>query len=87
MQLSNTSYVITAPNFKYFLNHAFETNLSQSHNYYHFLLAQFSLYVHKGGLRPDSFHFYYYHYCTFVIGNTVPLTVALYVLFGEVVIC
>ena len=22
-----------------------------------FLLAQFSLYVHKGGLRPDSFHF------------------------------
>ena len=22
------------------------------------LLAQFSLYVHKGGLKPDSFHFY-----------------------------
>ena len=21
-----------------------------------FLLAQFSLYVHKGGLKPDSFH-------------------------------
>ena len=21
------------------------------------LLAQFSLYVHKGGLKPDSFHF------------------------------
>ena len=23
------------------------------------LLAQFSLYVHKGGLKPDSFHFFY----------------------------
>ena len=23
------------------------------------LLAQFSLYVHKGGLKPDSFHFYF----------------------------
>ena len=22
------------------------------------LLAQFSLYVHKGGIKPDSFHFY-----------------------------
>ena len=22
------------------------------------LLAQFSLYVHKGGLKPDSFHFF-----------------------------
>ena len=24
-------------------------------------LAQFSLYVHKGGLKPDSFHFYFKH--------------------------
>ena len=24
------------------------------------LLAQFSLYVHKGGLKPDSFHFTYH---------------------------
>ena len=23
------------------------------------LLAQFSLYVHKGGLKPDSFHFHF----------------------------
>ena len=23
-------------------------------------LAQFSLYVHKGGLKPDSFHFFFY---------------------------
>ena len=32
-----------------------------SHSYHHpqdVLLAQFSLYVHKSGLKPDSFHFY-----------------------------
>ena len=29
-----------------------------SHNPQEVLLAQFSLYVHKGGLKPDSFHFY-----------------------------
>ena len=28
-----------------------------SHHPQEVLLAQFSLYVHKGGLRPDSFHF------------------------------
>ena len=28
-----------------------------SHHPYEVLLAQFSLYVHKGGLKPDSFHF------------------------------
>ena len=28
-----------------------------SHHPQEFLLAQFSLYVHKGGLKPDSFHF------------------------------
>ena len=31
---------------------------SQSSHYpQEVLLAQFSLYVHKGGLKPDSFHF------------------------------
>ena len=30
-----------------------------SHHSQEVLLAQFSLYVHKGGLKPDSFHFYY----------------------------
>ena len=30
---------------------------SQSHPPQEVLLAQFSLYVHKGGLKPDSFHF------------------------------
>ena len=28
-----------------------------SHHIQEVLLAQFSLYVHKGGLKPDSFHF------------------------------
>ena len=30
-----------------------------SHHPQEVLLAQFSLYVHKGGLKPDSFHFFY----------------------------
>ena len=29
-----------------------------SHHPHEVLLAQFSLYVHKGGLKPDSFYFY-----------------------------
>ena len=29
-----------------------------SHHPQELLLAQFSLYVHKGGLKPDSFHFF-----------------------------
>ena len=32
-----------------------------SHHPQEVLLAQFSLYVHKGGLKPDSFHFYQYN--------------------------
>ena len=30
-----------------------------SHHPQEVLLAQFSLYVHKGGLKPDSFHFHF----------------------------
>ena len=30
-----------------------------SHHPQEVLLSQFSLYVHKGGLKPDSFHFIY----------------------------
>ena len=33
-----------------------------SHHPQEVLLAQFSLYVHKGGLKPDSFHFLVQHY-------------------------
>ena len=31
-----------------------------SHHPQEVLLAQFSLYVHKGGLKPDSFHLIYF---------------------------
>ena len=33
-----------------------------SHHPQEVLLAQFSLYVHKGGLKPDSFHFLSWKY-------------------------
>ena len=33
-----------------------------SHHPQEVLLAQFSLYVHKGGLKPDSFHLYIWQY-------------------------
>ena len=37
-----------------------------SHHPQEVLLAQFSLYVHKGGLKPDSFHFIFLHVvCSF----------------------
>ena len=35
-----------------------------SHHPQEVLLAQFSLYVHKGGLKPDSFHFFLLHWDT-----------------------
>ena len=41
-----------------------------SHHPQEVLLAQFSLYVHKGGLKPDSFLFFYrrgFHDCLRVI--------------------
>ena len=34
-------------------------NTSDIHHPQEVLLAQFSLYVHKGGLKPYSFHFIY----------------------------
>ena len=34
-----------------------EVSSQSSHHPQEVLLAQFSLYVHKGGLKPDSFHF------------------------------
>ena len=36
-----------------------------SHHPQEVLLAQFSLYVHKGGLKPDSFHFIYFRELTY----------------------
>ena len=38
-----------------------------SHHPQEVLLAQFSLYVHKGGLKPDSFHF---SFLTFEAGTS-----------------
>ena len=41
-----------------FESYVWRTVSSQSsHHSQEVLLAQFSLYVHKGGLKPDSFHF------------------------------
>ena len=41
-----------------FESYVWRTVSSQSsHHPQEVLLAQFSLYVHKGGLKPDSFHF------------------------------
>ena len=37
-----------------------------SHHPQELLLAQFSLYVHKGGLKPDSFHFIF---CLLILYN------------------
>ena len=41
-----------------------------SHHPQEVLLAQFSLYVHKGGLKPDSFHFILYS-DNVLLGRTV----------------
>ena len=44
-----------------------------SHHPQEVLLAQFSLYVHKGGLKPDSFHFHVHmnaFQCNFALHNT-----------------
>ena len=42
-----------------------------SHHPQEVLLAQFSLYVHKGGLKPDSFHFILHRFlsCVVVLGR------------------
>ena len=44
-----------------------------SHHPQEVLLAQFSLYVHKGGLKPDSFHFisFVYRYVTKIFIHTI----------------
>ena len=51
-----------------------------SHHPQEVLLAQFSLYVHKGGLKPDSFHFFYLHYLLFVPSS--PYFVGFYAING-----
>ena len=41
-----------------------------SHHPQEVLLAQFSLYVHKGGLKPDSFHFIWFDKSVKSVGET-----------------
>ena len=49
-----------------FVSCVWRTVSSQSsHHPQEVLLAQFSLYVHKGGLKPDSFHFHFQGVATF----------------------
>ena len=42
-----------------------------SHHPQEVLLARFSLYVHKGGLKPDSFHFHLEALPSQQTGNTI----------------
>ena len=49
-----------------------------SHHPQEVLLAQFSLYVHKGGIKPDSFHLQQFNYIYFLDLNTFKLTLLLY---------
>ena len=52
-----------------FVSCVWRTVSSQSsHHPQEVLLAQFSLYVHKGGLKPDSFHFIYILSCEKSLG-------------------
>ena len=51
-----------------------------SHHPQEVLLAQFSLYVHKGGLKPDSFHFCQPSvYCSLTINKHIFCLVSLLV--------
>ena len=43
-----------------------------SHHPQEVLLAQFSLYVHKGGLKPDSFHFFYLWFRSSLLLSCLP---------------
>ena len=47
-----------------------------SHHPQEVLLAQFSLYVHKGGLKPESFHFHTvgFHFETYMVRSHLTLS-------------
>ena len=47
-----------------------------SHHPQEVLLAQFSLYVHKSGLKPDSFHFFWLNIIDLVVDLTLATLVA-----------
>ena len=52
-----------------------------SHHPQEVLLAQFSLYVHKGGLKPDSFHFPDPYVCFIYIKNINLISVMMSIYF------
>ena len=53
-----TRCIQVCPSVSEVINLSISVNLSQSsHHPQEVLLAQFSLFAHKGGLKPDSFHF------------------------------
>ena len=54
-----------------------------SHHPQEVLLAQFSLYVHKGGLKPDSFHLYMFTFDFIQCAHTRPLIVVREVFTGK----
>ena len=54
-----------------------------SHQPQEVLLAQFSLYVPKGGRKPDSFHFFFTSYSLFVQS----FRITMYTMYSHVLIC
>ena len=46
-----------------------------SHHPQEVLLAQFSLYVHKGGLKPDSFHLMHHKLYYFSVNNIITILI------------
>ena len=52
-----------------------------SHHPQEVLLAQFSLYVHKGGLKPDSFHFIYMHVHAGILFYLITIRLKIYTSF------
>ena len=57
-----------------------------SHHPQEVLLAQFSLYVHKSGLKPDSFHFFSSSF-EFILQKITSLWVGSLVLINNVQLC
>ena len=51
-----------------------------SHHPQEVLLAQFSLYVHKGGLKPDSYHIMFPCFLLFLLTFQIYIIVRLFVL-------
>ena len=53
-----------------------------SHHPQEVLLAQFSLYLHKGGLKPDSFHFHWSTIVLFTLNYTYFYGTIFFIFYG-----